>query len=168
MECMSFEDHLNASQESWRTLNLFPNEQQPFIVLTTESKRIKDEVQLLTRTNATKFSPVLVMNHFDITQDTGYFEPSLNDSTDNQADGAILSAMSSLKLQLFPRLTLGNCCSSFHLMLKDILSEGCGAHQDHFFQCLQTHENPQFHICCSWDKSPDCVARREKARPEGA
>lgn len=167
MECMPFKDHLDAAHESWHKSNLSQN-QQPFVVLTTESKKIKEEITQsldLTRTNATDFAPVLVMNHFDVTQDTGYFEPLLNDSTDNQTDGAILSAMSSLKLQLFPQLTVGNCCSSFHLMLKDILSEGCGAHREHSFQCLQTHENPRFRICCSWDKSPYCDARREQKTP---
>lgn len=160
MECMSFQNHLQAAEESWQTMNV-SSDQEPFIVITTESKKIKEEMESLRRTNATDFAPTLVVNHLDITQDTGYFEPLSNDNTTgDHTDGAILSAMSSLKLQLLPRLTLGNCCSSFHLMLKDILSEGCGAHHDHVFQCLQGHANPKFRTCCSWDKSPGCIARR--------
>jgi hypothetical protein len=163
MECMSFANHLDAAQESWQVFQQSQS-QQPFIIVTTESKKIKDEMHLLERTNATDFASALVVNHLDVTQDTGYFELSSKEITyDKGTDEAILSAMASLKLQLYPRFTLGNCCSSFHLMLKDILSEGCGAYHDHIFQCLQTHENPQFRTCCSWDKSPDCIARRENA-----
>lgn len=154
---------MKVAEESWQTLNVSSNHDL-HIVITTESKEIREEIRLLQRTSGTGFAPILVMNQFDITQDTGYFEPSTNNNdatADEHADAAILSAMSSLKLQLLPKFTLGNCCSSFHLMLKDILSEGCGAHHDNVFQCLQTHGNPQFRTCCSWDKSPECVARRQ-------
>ncbi|GAX24241.1 hypothetical protein FisN_4Lh058 [Fistulifera solaris] len=163
MECMSFANHLDAAQESWQAFD-HAQSQQPFTIVTTESQKIKDEMNLLKRTNATDFVSALVVNHLDVTQNTGYFKPSPIENTyDKGTDEAILSAMASLRLQLYPRFTLGNCCSSFHLMLKDILSEGCGAYHDHVFQCLQTHANPQFRTCCSWDKSADCIARRENA-----
>lgn len=157
---MSFQNHLRAAEEFWQS---FKSLSDPLIIITTESKKIREEMELFQHNKNMEVAPRLLVNYLDITQNTGYFEPlSSNDTRKiDETDEVILSAMSSLKVQLLPKLTLGNCCSSFHLMLKDILSEGCGAHPDHVFQCLQAHENPRYRTCCSWDKSPECIARRE-------
>ena len=99
----------------------------------------------------------------------------------------LISSLSSIQLQLHNRITIGNCCSNFHLVIKDLLSVGCGIaslssssssslfddtnHElniDHntnrigydTFTCLQDHINPKYHICCSWDQSDRCRHRR--------
>ena len=48
-------------------------------------------------------------------------------------DANMLSSMSSLKAQLLPRLSIGNCCSNFHTLLSDFLVEGCGAASENTF-----------------------------------
>ena len=72
----------------------------------------------------------------------------------------MLSAMSSLKAQLLPRVTIGNCCSNFHIMLNDFLSEGCGAASDNTFLCLQEYDDPLLRVCCGWHN--DCKAKKKQ------
>jgi hypothetical protein len=72
----------------------------------------------------------------------------------------MLSAISSLKAQLLPRITIGNCCSNFHTLLNDFLSEGCGAASDNTFLCLQENEDPILRVCCGWHKK--CIAEKKK------
>jgi hypothetical protein len=72
----------------------------------------------------------------------------------------MLSAMSSLKAQLLPRITIGNCCSNFHALLNDFLSEGCGAASENRFLCLQEYEDPALRVCCGWHKQ--CIAAKQK------
>ena len=68
-------------------------------------------------------------------------------------DANMLSSMSSLKAQLLPRLSIGNCCSNFHTLLSDFLVEGCGAASDNAFTCLQEYDgDPLLRVCCSWHK----------------
>jgi len=57
---------------------------------------------------------------------------------------------------------MGNCCSNFHAMLSDFLSEGCGAASDNTFMCLQEFDDPMVRVCCGWHK--DCVAKRSAYR----
>jgi hypothetical protein len=72
----------------------------------------------------------------------------------------MLSAMSSLKAQLLPRITIGNCCSNFHALLNDFLSEGCGAASDNTFLCLQEYEVPELRVCCGWHRQ--CIAEKQQ------
>lgn len=73
----------------------------------------------------------------------------------------MLSSMSSLKAQLMPRLSIGNCCSNFHAMLNDLLMEGCGAATENTFKCLQEYDDPILRVCCGWHK--DCLAEKQAA-----
>ncbi len=162
---MPFVSHIQAAHETWSQYVDGSTATQPFIVITTESRSILKELAAFQANNSSLkavFDSQIVVNHRDIAQDTGYLEVSLpgNSSSATGQNDVLLSAMSSLKLQLTTRITLGNCCSNFHLMLKDLLYEGCGAHIENTFQCLQTHANARFRVCCSWDRSPECVARR--------
>lgn len=70
----------------------------------------------------------------------------------------MLSAMSSLKAQLLPRISIGNCCSNFHVLLNDLLSEGCGAASDNKFLCLQEYDDPALRVCCGWHS--DCKQQK--------
>jgi hypothetical protein len=80
------------------------------------------------------------------------------------ADEAMLSAMSSLQLQLAARVSIGNCCSNFHRMLQDYLSEGCGAASDSYFHCLQEDDDPEHRVCCF--KSKSCIETRQRQMME--
>ena len=76
-------------------------------------------------------------------------------------DNIMLSAISSLKLQLHAHYTIGNCGSNLHLLLFDFLKEGCGAtQQQQIVQCLQDDEDPKFRLCCEWSKSEECIAKK--------
>ena len=83
-----------------------------------------------------------------------------NSNVESDADTIMLSAMSSLKAQLLPTLTIGNCCSNFHALLNDFLSEGCGAARDSQFLCLQEYEDPMLRVCCGWHRQ--CIAEKNK------
>ncbi len=188
-ECLpSFRDYLDAAHD--RTLSL-PHHSHPTVrvIVTTESKAIRDEMQDYQRQQQQHPSsqlPIdrsydykLITNPLDVTQDTGYFEDRTKHQSPNQsvfmgdptANDIMISTLSSLQLQLYAtHLTVGNCCSNFHLILKDLLHIGCGvaaAHDDdhhhhHQFQCLQNHPNPQYRVCCSWDKSVTCQNKRRQ------
>jgi len=83
---------------------------------------------------------------------------------ESDPDANMLSSMSSLKAQLLPRISIGNCCSNFHAMLNDFLLEGCGAASDNTFVCLQEYDDPLHRVCCGWHK--ECKARRDAYKAE--
>merc|ERR1712238_456350 len=72
----------------------------------------------------------------------------------------LLSAITSLKTQLYAKYNTGNCCSNHHLLLFDFL-EGCGG-GDHIATCMQDHEDEKFRICCGWTKTEICLAKRSE------
>jgi hypothetical protein len=63
------------------------------------------------------------------------------------------STLVALKLQLHAKHVIGNCCSNFHLLLFDLLRNGCGLAESQ--QCLQETKNPEYHVCCQWTKSDE-------------
>lgn len=142
------------------------------IVVTSESREILRQHQRyasdVRNSNQSLANPRFIWNHRDVAQDTGYLEEVLISSGDSAnafnstADEMMLSALSSLRVQLQTGVALGNCCSNFHLLIKDLLDQGCGATDTSHFQCLQDHEDPAYHICCSWDQSPRCQMRRQQ------
>jgi hypothetical protein len=138
------------------------------VVITTESQQVIHEQARYTLElkidikDRSTFPLHFITNPFDVAQDTGYFGGTISKSH-YSANQIMLSSMSSMQLQLHARFTLGNCCSNFHLLLKDLISVGCGSHPFQSFQCLQDHPNPAYRICCSWDKSVECTARRQTA-----
>jgi hypothetical protein len=161
---------MEAAQDVWsrETPNAPKSSLATNVVVTTESKQVMNElakyateVSSHNSYNDSFLRVRFVTNHFDVTQDTGYFDSTNTKKTQHTANEIMLSSISSLKLQLYTRITVGNCCSNFHLLLKDLLSVGCGSSPIHTFQCLQTHANPTFRVCCSWDKSEECQARRQ-------
>lgn len=151
------------------------------VVVTTESKQIQQEQQEYAKwmfdsqnfsfpqLRNSLFRPRFVLNHQDVTQDTGYLKEVFtlgahgtnstmkHPNLQLQADEIMLSTLSSLQMQLQTSLTVGNCCSNFHLLLKDLLAAGCGSSpHGNYFQCLQDHKTKEYQICCSWDKSSRC------------
>jgi hypothetical protein len=126
------------------------------LLVTTESLAMVDEInRFKTNQSAQSILPYnfdIRTNERDVTPDTGYI-PSLLLGTANAsftADEALLSAVSSLQHQLAAQVTIGNCCSNFHVLLADLLAAGCGAAANHTFHCLQEHEDPHYRVCCGW------------------
>lgn len=163
-ECLSFDQYVAAAKDLWMKQSSRSNAvRTTSIVVTSESKQILGEQANYTNHDNISFPLRFVSNRQDITQNTGYLEDVLDPSNASSfsADQAMLSAIASLKLQLLTRTTIGNCCSNFHLLLKDLLDLGCGATVENTFQCLQDHENLAYRVCCAWDKSAVCQARRQ-------
>jgi hypothetical protein len=159
---------MDAARELWMNAREVPSFRFSSVVVTTESKQVLNEQaqyaseMTLDVENHSTFPVRFITNPFDVAQDTGYFDGSISESQ-YSSNQIMLSSISSLQLQLHARYTLGNCCSNFHLMLKDLISVGCGSNPFHTFHCLQDHTNPAYRICCSWDKSAECLARRQMA-----
>lgn len=159
---------MEAAKDVWISATENIPVSSPFsnIVVTTESKQVLyEQAQYAAEMksnvdNHSIFSVQFITNPFDVTQDTGYFDGSTT-ATQYTVNQIMLSSISSLQLQLHTRTTVGNCCSNFHLLLKDLLSVGCGSLPFHAFQCLQDHANPAYRICCSWDRSAECLSRRQ-------
>jgi len=157
-ECFSFDKYMRAATQLW--MERTPAASTPTsIVVTTEARDVFRE---LTRydTGGAPFPVQFVTNHHDVLQSTGFFDELDRAATNVTADEAMLSAMSSLKLQLATKITTGNCCSNFHLLIADFLRAGCGASNENTFQCLQDHSDPLLRPCCSWDQSDVCRERR--------
>lgn len=122
------------------------------IVLTSESEHIlnakKEYETNLTKKNLVPFDYRFVTNDGDVMQGTGLPKEFQDKRPNVTANEIMLSAITSLKAQLMPRFSIGNCCSSFHLLIFDFLRDGCGAARDNIGQCLQENEDPEFRVCC--------------------
>jgi hypothetical protein len=136
------------------------------VIFTTESKAMVQE-QKDFASNATlrgqhhPFSFNFVTNTKDVTPDTGFIKEFNYDKThENTADDAMLSSLSSFKAQMLPRVSIGNCCSNFHVLLNDFLMEGGGAARDNTFVCLQESEDLALRVCCGWHH--DCKVGKKK------
>jgi len=153
---------------SWRVGR--DNIVSPTIIFTSESTdMVREQHEFVTKLRdrnssiAADFATFrIVSNTLDVTQDTGQVKnkPSSNIS----ADSAMLSALASLKFQLLSRVTVGNCCSNFHVLVADLLAAGCGAARTNNFYCMQENENPHLRICCGWQKW--CFAAKQRAIDE--
>ena len=156
-ECLSFMEHLQATEGFLKRHEYWPK-MDPTLIFSTESKAMVREQQGFS-TNATAQSTLrykfrIVANKHDVTPDTGFIKKSSHlKNSMFTADDALFSAISSLQFQLLARVTVGNCCSNFHVLLADLLTSGCGAASENTFQCLQEHENPHFRLCCRWFRS---------------
>lgn len=151
---MSFEKYMSAGSQLWMEQHIEETAAKALpasVVVTTESREVMNELEMFDKNTTmhgrVPFPVTVITNQHDVMQGTGF----LDDVADNSSldrDKIMLSAISSLKAQLATRVTVGNCCSNFHLLIADLLSEGCGAASENTFQCLR--------ICCAWDKSQAC------------
>jgi hypothetical protein len=158
-ECMSFSQYLRSVAQLWK----WNETGATSIVVTTESQKVMKELNdIVAKEKSTADLPFpvrFVVNKHDVLQDSGFLQKQTSNYTQYEA---MLSAISSFQLQLTTRLTVGNCCSNFHLLLSDFLREGCGLIPNNQFHCLQDHPDPDFRLCCQWDKSVECVSRRNQ------
>ena len=166
-ECLSFKQHMQVTSTLWQNHIDNGNKKllaiDPTVVFTTESTSVVKEQQAFITERGTEKFPFkfdFVTNTKDVTPDSGFMKDIVyNKDVSSDADSIMLSAMSSLKAQLLPRITIGNCCSNFHTMLNDFLSEGCGAASDNKFLCLQEFEDPRLRVCCGWHKK--CIQEKK-------
>jgi hypothetical protein len=167
-ECLTFDQHMRVASKMWKrhgppSSTAIING-DPFIDLTTESTAIQEEQRLFaTNTSARSRYPAFrfVTNSHDVTPNTERFS-RVAKKVNVSADEAMLSAMSSLQLQL--AASVGNCCSNFHRMLQDYLSGGCGAASNSYFHCLQEDGDPELRVCCF--KSKSCIETRQRQMME--
>jgi len=99
-----------------------------------------------------------VTNKYDVAPDSGYIntvEPNIS------ADDAMLSAISTLQLQLTAEISILNCCSGFHRLISAFLWEGTGSANQSTIHCLQEEEDPTLRICCGrLSKQDPCWANK--------
>jgi hypothetical protein len=173
-ECLPFTTYMKIMGQIWKThvgngtaglrRDLLGN-----VIVTSESGNVvRDKVAFesnQTMVQSLPFSLRFVMNEDDVLQGTGLprnFHIRSNQSgTPYSEDDIMLSAVTSLKVQLMAKYTIGNCCSNFHLLLFDFLRDGCGAATESIHRCLQENENPEFRVCCMWSDSPECKLRKQ-------
>lgn len=159
-ECLTFDQHMRVATKMWNRHGPNTEISDPSLVFTTESTAMQAEQRLFaSNTLARSRFPAFrfVTNSHDVTPDSGRFSNVAKNVT---ADEAMLSAISSLQLQLTARVSIGNCCSNYHRMLQDYLSEGCGAASDSYFHCLQEEDDPELRVCCF--KSKNCIESRQR------
>lgn len=101
-------------------------------------------------------------NTHDVAQDTG----NIGKVTDIDADSIMLSAISTLQFQLLARMTVANCCSSFHILIGLLLEGGCGAARHNDFYCMQENREERLRMCCHWQ--PGCIAKMKQTAVSGA
>ena len=155
-ECLSYADHLHVATYQWNRTVGTPD---PTVLLTTESKQVLEQhTRFVDESSDPAASYRFVLNDYDVLPDSGR---GVSRVAGIDADEVMLSAVSSLRLQLMARMVIGNCCSGFHNLIDFLRGEGLGAAVDSQYHCLQQHEEPEYRICC-WRKD-DCVEKREKA-----
>jgi hypothetical protein len=157
--CLSFEDYMElALVTKQQTL---PNEPHPYIFVTSESKEVYSELRdLMNDTEkSSRFPFRFILNDNDVQQGTGRFRADPKSFPNVTADDMMISALSTLQLQLGSGIVRANCCSNFHDLMGDFLKIGAGATTEIDFQCLNQMKDPRFRICC-W-KTGHCMKQRE-------
>jgi hypothetical protein len=166
-ECLSFYQHMEATTLLWQEHQnaTGTNNSNPAVVFTTEATGMVREQQDFARNTSLQrrdfnLSFSFLTNDKDVTPDSGFVN-DIKKTMIFTADESMLSAVTSLKLQLLPRVSLGNCCSNFHTLLNDFLVEGLGAASENTFKCLQQFDDIRLRICCGWHR--ECIKSRAEA-----
>jgi hypothetical protein len=147
-KCLNFSTYMDLSQDIWKErFETIAGAKKGTIVVTTEASDIASSSRLYQSDTLS-----IVMNTDDTLQNTG--RPR-NPKYRYQADAIMESTLIALRLQLYAKVTVGNCCSNFHLLLFDLLYGGCGLSLEPP-QCLQEAKDPKYHVCCSWTATDEC------------
>ena len=156
-ECLTFKEHMEVLHAEWTKLtntsfaatsrNRSPLPVQ--IIFTTESKAVLEEQLDFHKRNAT--TAKFILNIHDKLPNTGYYEGK-------NKDEMLLCALTTIKLQLYPHLVVGNCCSNFARIIKLLSEGGLGASRGATFRCLQKAEDPRYRPCC-W-KDSVCLEKK--------
>jgi hypothetical protein len=183
-ECISFEkymimmgrvwkkhqpDILESMKRKGRRQAVLPESFNGSLIVTSEAPEMRKAQEIFEKQRPRGLLPFnfrFVNNDYDHSQGTG--NPLLmGKSVANKTvamDEMMLSAISSLKIQLHARYTIGNCCSNFHLLMFDFLRDGCGASRNQLSECMQDNEDPEFRLCCQWTKTGECLAKKNQTR----
>jgi hypothetical protein len=154
--CLKYELYMELIQ--WTHDSMFKNSTKAIkVILTTEDGGIFNSTKAYQTRDDFPFE--FLTNDQDVLQGSG----APRDYKD-QADSVMLMTIVALKMQLHGRVVYGNCCSNFHLMLFDMLREGCGAHKSPILSCLQEHPDRRFNICCGWTRTDECDVTREEIK----
>ena len=179
-ECLTFEKYMTLMGRIWMngqdemlSYTSGANETQltgpsnATIIVTSESQEIAAEQKKYESEGIGRHLPFafqIVNNRYDRMQGTG--DPNrMKHHIKNEnftIDDIMLSSVSSLKLQMLARHSVGNCCSNFHLLLFDFLRDGCGASKFQTSECLQDNSDPDYRLCCHWSKTDECIAKRQQ------
>eukprot|EP00980_Cylindrotheca_fusiformis_P005001 scaffold1062_cov130-Cylindrotheca_fusiformis.AAC.7 len=178
-ECLKFGQYMTLMEQTWEdrrplflgsehevlvSKNSSESKTKPSIIVTSESWAVHQEQQRylqegLAREDSFPFQ--FLNNKFDLHQSTGNPKKMMRlGMTNGTLDDIMLSSVSSLKLQLYSRHSVGNCCSNFHLLLFDFLEEGCGPAKDQNVECLQDNGNSEYRLCCLWSKTEECLKKK--------
>jgi hypothetical protein len=90
----------------------------PTIIFTTESIKMIKEQKAYISNNASSRHQFLT-NTRDVIPNTGLISEVARNEERFTADENMLSAISSFSFQLLPGVSLGNCCSNFHMLLNE-------------------------------------------------
>lgn len=158
--CYGFDTYMKLATQTWEERGLSNAEgSKGEIFLTTEDRNV---LKARTAYEGNESFPYrFIVNEKDVLQGSGKAK-----SFGGRADAIMLSSIVSMKLQLQSKYVFGNCCSNFHLMIFDMVNEGCGAVPDAQAMCLQEHPDPEFHICCGWTRSAECDRIHERNKEE--
>jgi hypothetical protein len=169
-ECLSFDQYMTLMDRTWtkheKELQFGSNEHSTSVSIIVTSEAPEIHAAQLSYHNQSRgknhsFAFNFINNQFDLRQGTGNPKKMGARIQNSTLDDVMLSAISSLKMQLHARYTVGNCCSNFHLLLFDFLKAGCGAVPDQVAECLQDNEDPTFRLCCQWSKTEECLAKKQ-------
>lgn len=156
-ECLTFEQHMNAAASVWKKHHGNTSDKSAInVIVTTEDEGVINDMKNFSSSNQALFH--FITNKQDALQGTGVAKDYNGKNT--TADAVMLSSVAALKLQLATKFSIGNCCSNFHNLLFDFVRDGCGSARNAVGICLQEMPEPEFRVCCSWDKSDECTARR--------
>jgi hypothetical protein len=127
----------------------------PIVVFSTESEEmVQNQTEFVANVEWQRQFPFnfsFVRNHRDVTPDSGWVKDIRRKKWNITADDNMLSVLSILKMQLLPRLSMGNCCSHFHMIMNELLKGGLGDANDNHFKCMQDFDDPDLRMCC-WGK----------------
>jgi hypothetical protein len=156
-ECLSFEQHMHVVRVEWQKSSGQPyNVTRPYVLFTTESRSvISDQQRYLVQHSEENVR--FATNMHDVLPDSGR---GVTAQRQLDADTAMLAALTSLKLQIAPRIVIGNCCSNFHVLVHFFRNGGLGTSKQSTFRCLQEVEDPNYRPCC-W-KSKRCLGQKQK------
>eukprot|EP00980_Cylindrotheca_fusiformis_P030159 scaffold24489_cov147-Cylindrotheca_fusiformis.AAC.2 len=114
-ECLPFNDYVravNLVQKEYRKELHFPT--RPLVLFTTESREMVNAQRNFSKTSNVEF----VVNSHDVIPNTGLISEVVHEGRFS-ADDSMLSAISSFSFQLKARVSVLNCCSNFHMLLRE-------------------------------------------------
>jgi hypothetical protein len=127
----------------------------PTIIFTTESSdTVREQQKFVNDTELQSRYPYhfnFLTNDLDNRPDTGSMKGSQRlFQGEKNADNILLSSIATMKFQMLARVSVGNCCSNFHILLSDFLTSGCGYAYKNDFVCMQDTDDISLMVCCGW------------------